>query len=150
MSKVRRDNVQSERSNRRSRNGARSEKSSGRPREITLVYASLSHAAYIRSSSARKPRQENHSMDRSAVDQSSVKDAVMWRTIFSTYVFNTKIFHRLSILLYKIVLNVSWQKCRISLNIPSSMIECSPKELSCTCAFCITKSAYCPCLNEYT
>lgn len=91
---------------------------------------------------SRKRRQENHSADRSAVDQSSVKDAVTWRTIFSTYVFNTKIFHKLAILLYqnrvKYIAAKSDELFSTSL---VDMVERSPKELSCTCAFCIIKSA---------
>lgn len=102
----------------------------------------VTRCVYLFESSAWKRRQENHSADRSAVDQSSVKDAVTWRTIFSTYVFNTKISLRLTILLYEIVLNASRQKVpNYSQHFLDSTVERWPKEHPYICAFCIIKSA---------
>lgn len=59
---------------------------------------------------------------------SSVKDAVTWRTIFSTYVFNTKIFHRLfhSFVWYRVKRNAA-KECRIILNVFGNTVERSPK-----------------------
>jgi hypothetical protein len=70
----------------------------GQPRQIAFKLSEKNGKTEIRGGcpSRRMDRPETTTREsqcsgRSAVDQSSVKDAVTWRTSLSTYVFNTKI-----------------------------------------------------------